>query len=110
MRRIVGETRSTSASSPVAFSDASATTSDGSTGENGNESSETQRATPPLHTMEHMALPAAKFAREIKSSAIAFAEETMGLTLTLHVSASSLEKLLKSYKLRRSKDGEDCGV
>ena len=103
---MVGEIRSTSVSSPATFSDVSAMTSDKSTGEDGNELSETQRATLTLHMLEHMALPAAKFAREIKSSAIAFAEETMGL----HVSASSLEKLLKSYKLRRSKDGEDCGV
>ena len=44
-----------------------------------------------------MAFPAAIFAREIKSSAIAFAETIMGL----HVSVSSLEKLLKSYKDQR---------
>ena len=44
-----------------------------------------------------MVFPAAIFAREIKSSAIAFAETIMGL----HVSVSSLEKLLKSYKDQR---------
>ena len=62
--------------------------SDSSTGENGNELSEMQRVTLLLHMMEHMVFPAAIFTREIKSSTIAFAEETMGL----HVSISSLEK------------------
>ena len=47
--------------------------------------------------MERNAFPAAIFAREIKSSAIAFAETIMGL----HVSASSLEKLLKNCKDQR---------
>ena len=41
--------------------------------------------------------PAAIFTREIKSSKIAFAEDIMGLD----VSISSLEKLLKSYKDQR---------
>ena len=69
--------------------------------------SETQRVTPPLHAMERMVFPAAIFAREIKSSAIAFAETIMGL----HVSISSLEKLLKSYfEVQRSEDGEDCSI
>ena len=62
--------------------------SDSSTGENGNELSEMQRVTLLLHMMEHMVFPAAIFTREIKSSTIAFAKETMGL----HVSISSLEK------------------
>ena len=47
------------------------------------------------------------FAREIKSSAIAFAETIMGL----HASISSLKKLLKSYfEAQRSEDGEDCSI
>ena len=47
--------------------------------------------------MERMVFPAATFAREIKSSAIAFAETIMGL----HASISSLEQLLKSYEDQR---------
>ena len=85
---MVGEIRSISVSSPVTFSDVSAIMSDSSTGENGNELSEMQRVTLLLHMMEHMVFPAAIFTREIKSSTIAFAKETMGL----HVSISSLEK------------------
>ena len=96
-RWMVGEIRSISVSSPVTFSDVSAIMSDSSTGENGNELSEMQRVTLLLHMMEHMVFPAAIFTREIKSSTIAFAKETMGL----HVSISSLEKLLKSYKDQR---------
>ena len=54
-----------------------------------------------------MAFPAAIFAREIKSSTIAFAETIMGL----HVSISSLEKLLKSYfEVQRSEDGKDRSI
>ena len=69
--------------------------------------SEMQRATLLLHTMEHMIFPAAIFTREIKSSTIAFAETIMGL----HVSISSLEKLLKSYfEVQRSEDGKDCSI
>ena len=66
-----------------------------------------QRATLLLHTMEHMVFPAAIFTREIKSSTIAFAETIMGL----HVSISSLEKLLKSYfEVQRSEDGKDRSI
>ena len=66
-----------------------------------------QRATLLLRAMEHMVFPAAIFAREIKSSTIAFAETIMGL----HVSISSLEKLLKSYfEVQRSEDGKDCSI
>ena len=66
-----------------------------------------QRATLLLHTMEHMVFSAAIFAREIKSSTTAFAETIMGL----HVSISSLEKLLKSYfEVQRSEDGKDRSI
>ena len=50
-----------------------------------------------------MAFPEAIFAREIKSSTIAFAKDIMGL----HVSVSSLEKLLKSYKDQRIAKTQD---
>ena len=79
-----------SASSPATFSDVSAIMSDKSTGENGNELSEMQRVTLMFHMLEHMAFPAAIFTREIKSSTIAFAKETM----RIHVSVSLLERLL----------------
>ena len=69
--------------------------------------SDMQRVTPLLHTTERIALPAAIFAREIKSSTIAFSETITGL----HASISSLEKLLKSYfEARRSEDGEDRSI
>ena len=45
MRRVVGEIRSISVSSPATFSDVSAMTSDKSIGEDGNELSEMQRVT-----------------------------------------------------------------
>ena len=94
---MVGEIRSISVSSPVTFSDVSAIMSDKSTGEDGNELSEMQRVTLMFHMLEHMVFPAAIFTREIKSSTIAFAKETMGI----HVSVSLLERLLKSYKDQR---------
>ena len=46
--------------------------------------------------MEHMVFPAAIFTREIKSSTRAFAEDKMGLLVSVY----SLEKLLKSYKYK----------
>ena len=48
-----------------------------------------QRVTLMFHMLEHMVFPAAIFTREIKSSTIAFAKETMGI----HVSISLLERL-----------------
>ena len=54
MRRVVGEIRSISVSSPATFSDVSAMTSDKSIGEDGNELSEMQRVTLMFHMLEHM--------------------------------------------------------
>ena len=72
-----------SVSSPATFSDVSAMTSDKSTGEDGIELSEMQRVTLMFHMLEHMVFPAAIFTREIKSSTIAFAKETMGMHVTV---------------------------
>ena len=53
--------------------------------------------------MKHMVFPAAIFTREIKSSARAFAEDKMGLLVSVY----SLEKLLKSYKDQRIAKTQD---
>ena len=71
--------------------------SDSSIAENGNELSEMQRVTLLLHMMEHMAFPDAKLTRDVKIKTIAFANDVMGL----EVSVSLLEKLLKNWKGQR---------
>ena len=94
---MVGEIRSISVSSSVTFTDVSAIMSDSSIPENGKELSEMQRVTLLLHMMEHMAFPDAKLTRDVKIKTIAFANDVMGL----EVSVSLLEKLLKNWKGQR---------